>query len=209
MADNITLKVQQFETNQIKNVIVNKMSFQYSYLFEFDTSLSNNNIKVNNEILTDINYKFAIKSFKSTIYSDIENDNLAALEKQHISINYNIKITGSGADGVYVIRHVNEDSFTLVVTGDSSFVGKEFTLIFTQDESKKTFSKTFIFIANNDKGKPVSPEQFRCNGTTYEQLYTFKDKEYWRIIDENQTCKEDWIATGKIKCSTDQNVYKP
>lgn len=209
MADNITLKVQQSETNQIKNIIVNKMSFQYSYLFEFDTSLSNNNIKVNNEIITDVNYKFAIKSFKSTIYSDIEDDNLAALEKQHISINYNIKITGSGADGVYVIRHLNENFFTLVVTGDASFIGKEFTLVFTQDESKKTFSKTFVFVANDDRGKPVNPEQFRCNGTTYEQLYTLEYNEYWMPIDENINCKENWIATGETKCSSDPNVYKP
>lgn len=209
MTDNITLKVQQSETNQIKNVIVNKMSFQYSYLFEFNTSLSNNNIKVNNEIITDVKYKFAIKSFKSTIYSDIENDNLAALEKQHISINYNIKITGSGADGVYVIRHLNENFFTLVVTGDASFIGKEFTLVFTQDESKKTFSKTFVFVANDDRGKPVNPEQFRCNGTTYEQLYTLEDNEYWMPIDENISCKENWIATGETKCSSDPNVYKP
>lgn len=209
MADNITLKIQQSESNQIKELIVNKEPSKYSYLFEFDTHLLDNNIKTYTEVADEVKYEFGIKSVMSTIYLDIENDPIAGLEKQYINIDYSIQITGSGANGVYVIKHLNNSSFTLVVTGDSSFVGKEFTLVFTQDESRKTFSKTFIFVVNNDEGKPVSPEQFRCNGTTYEQLYTFEDKEYWKLIDENQSCKEDWVNTGEIKCSTDQNIYKP
>lgn len=209
MADNITLKIQQSESNQIKELIVSKEPSKYSYLFEFDTPLLDNNIKTYTEVADEVKYEFGIKSVMSTIYLDIENDPIAGLEKQYINIDYSIQITGSGANGVYVIKHLNNSSFTLVVTGDSSFVGKEFTLVFTQDESRKTFSKTFIFVVNNDEGKPVSPEQFRCNGTTYEQLYTFEDKEYWKLIDENQSCKEDWVNTGEIKCSTDANIYKP